>query len=102
MKALFDKMLEEFDYVVVDLSPMAPVVDVRSSVHFVDSYVVVIEWGKTRLDVVERAFGTAPGVHESLLGIVLNKVDFNLLGRYDGYGSGYYHNKYYAKYGYTD
>ena len=48
MKRLFDRLREKYDYVIVDLSPLAPVADVRAATHLVDSYLFVIEWGKTR------------------------------------------------------
>ena len=54
MKRFFVRLRESYDYVIVDLSPLAPVVDVRSATHLVDSYVFVIEWGKTKIDVVEH------------------------------------------------
>ena len=50
--------------------------------HLVDSFVFVIEWGRTKIDVVEHALGHAPGVYDNLLGVVLNKVDMNIFGRY--------------------
>ena len=74
-RRLFDQLRRSYDYVIVDLSPLAPVVDVRSTAHLVDSYVLVIEWGKTKIDVVEHALNAARGVYDNLLGVVLNKVD---------------------------
>ena len=94
-KNLFDKLRQSYDYIVVDLSPLAPIVDVRTTTHLVDSYVFVIEWGRTKIDVVEHALGAAQGVYENLLGAVLNKVDMNRLGRYIGYHQSYYYNKQY-------
>ena len=102
MKRLFDQLRETYDYVIVDLSPIAPVVDVRSTNHLLDSYVFIIEWGKTKIDVVEHALTTARGVYDNLLGVVLNKADFKRLGRYDSYRGDYYYNRRYANYGYTD
>jgi succinoglycan biosynthesis transport protein ExoP len=101
MKRFFLRLRESYDYVIVDLSPIAPVVDVRSTTHLVDSYVFVVEWGKTKIDVVEHALATAGGVYDNLLGVVLNKVNFKALGRYDSHGN-YYYNRHYARYGYTD
>ena len=101
-KNLFDKLRQSYDYIVVDLSPLAPIVDVRTTTHLVDSYVFVIEWGRTKIDVVEHALGAAQGVYENLLGAVLNKVNMNRLGRYIGYHQSYYYNKQYARYGYTE
>ena len=68
MKQLFGRLREAYDYVIVDLPPLAPVVDVRSTGHLVDSYVFVVEWGKTKFGVVEHAFSTARGVYDNLLG----------------------------------
>ena len=101
-KKLFDNLRQRFDYVVVDLSPLAPVVDARSTAHFVDSYIFVTEWGRTSVNVVEHALNDAREVYERLLGVVLNKANLRVLGRYGGYGGSYYHNKYYHRYGYTE
>jgi succinoglycan biosynthesis transport protein ExoP len=101
-KNLFDRLREAYDYVVVDLSPLAPVVDVRATHNLVDSYIFVIEWGRTKIDVVEHALGAARGVYDNLLGVVLNKADISVLNRYESYRGKYYYNRYYARYGYTD
>jgi len=101
-KKLFDQLREKYDYVVVDLSPLAPVVDVRATTGLVDSYVFVIEWGRTKIDVVEHALNTTRGVYDNLLGVVLNKADINVLSRYESYRGKYYYNRYYSRYGYTD
>ena len=101
-KKLFDKLRQSYDYIVVDLPPLAPLVDVRTTTHFVDSYVFVIEWGRTNIDVVQHALGAAQGIYENLLGAVLNKVDMNRLGRYIGYQQNYYYNRHYTRYGYTE
>jgi succinoglycan biosynthesis transport protein ExoP len=71
-KALFDRLRNEYDYTVVDLPPLAPVIDTRATTHLIDSYVFVIEWGGTRIDVVEHALGRAPGVAENVLGVGLS------------------------------
>jgi len=81
---------------------LAPVVDVRGMTHLVDSFVFVIEWGRTKIDVVERALRMAPGVYDNLLGVVLNKADLNLLGRYESHCRDYFFNRHYERYGYVD
>jgi succinoglycan biosynthesis transport protein ExoP len=102
MKRLFTRMRESYDYVIVDLSPLAPVVDARSATHLLDCFLLVIEWGKTKIDTVEHALNTAHSVYDNLLGVVLNKVDFNRLRRYESSTDQYYRNSYYSNYGYTD
>jgi len=102
MKQLFERLRARYEYVIVDLPPLAPVIDVRSTTRLVDSYLLVIEWGKTRIGVVEHALSAANEVYENLLGVVLNKVDIKLLSRYDSDRSEYYYNPLYSRYGYTD
>ena len=79
LKKLFEQLRESYDYVVVDLPPLAPIVDVRAGTHLVDSFVFVIEWGRTKIDVVQHALEHARGVYDNLLGVVLNKVDMNIV-----------------------
>jgi polysaccharide biosynthesis transport protein len=103
MKAFFDTVRADYDYVIVDFPPLTPVVDVRTTAHFVDSYVFVVEWGKTQVQVVERALHSARGVRDNLLGVVLNKADIASMSRYSGYsGKEYYYNSHYGRYGYTE
>ena len=100
MKEMFDELQKIYDCIVVDLSPLAPVVDVRVTTKFIDSYVFIVEWERTRIEVVEHALNVAKGVNELMLGVVLNKADISRIGRYGN--DGYYQNKYYSRYGYTD
>jgi succinoglycan biosynthesis transport protein ExoP len=101
-RALFDKLRTSYDYVIVDLPPLAPIVDVRATTMLVDCFVLVVEWGRTKIDVVQHALHTAPNVNEAILGAVLNKTDMNLLNRYDSYHSDYYNTEHYGRYGYAD
>jgi succinoglycan biosynthesis transport protein ExoP len=93
-KHLFDKLRESYQYVIVDLSPLAPVVDARATTQLVDAYVMVVKWGSTKIDVVQHGLSTAPGVLHNMLGVVLNQTDFGRLKLYDGKKAKYY-------YGYT-
>jgi succinoglycan biosynthesis transport protein ExoP len=101
-KKLFEKLRKSYDYVVVDLPPLAPVVDARATTHLIDSFIFVVEWGRTKIDVVEHALGQAQGVYDNLLGAVLNKVDMNTFSRYAGHRESYYYNEHYSRYGYTE
>lgn len=102
MRKMFEELRAAFDYVIVDLSPLAPVVDVRVVTPLVDSFVFVAEWGRTKIDVAEHALANARGVYENLLGVVLNKANMNTFGRYQTHRHNYYYNRYYSRYGYTD
>ena len=102
MKKLFESLRGHFDYIIVDLSPLVPIVDARSALSFVDAYVLVIEWGTTAIETVERAVHSAKAVSDKVIGVALNKVDFKSLARFDGERGYYYKNKLYARYGYVE
>lgn len=102
MHALVTELRSKFDYVVLDMPPMAPVVDVRVTSSFVDSYVFVVEWGRTKIDVVRHNLRGSPEIQDKLLGVVLNKADTKALARYESYHGRYYYQKYYARYGYVE
>ncbi|MCK1536083.1 MULTISPECIES: AAA family ATPase [unclassified Bradyrhizobium] len=101
MHNLVTLLRSKFDYVVLDMPPMAPVVDVRVTSSFVDSFLFVVEWGKTKTDVARHNLRGAPEIHNKLLGAVLNKAETRLLARYEAY-HGRYYQKYHAKYGYGE
>jgi succinoglycan biosynthesis transport protein ExoP len=94
IKSLFDTLRGTFDYVIVDFPPLAPVVDTRTTTSFIDSYVYVVEWGRTKIDVVEHSLSNAREVYERLLGVVLNKANMSVLQRYERYRTTYYYRKY--------
>jgi Mrp family chromosome partitioning ATPase len=93
LKRIFAELRKQYDFVIVDLSPIAPVIDVCATTELIDSYVLVIEWGHTTIDVVEHALRGAPDVRESMLGAVLNKADVKKLASYDPYLTSYYYTK---------
>ena len=101
-RKFFDNLRRSYDYIIVDFSPLMPIVDVRASTSLVDNYIYVVAWGRTRIEYVEQALSSAKGVYEHLLGVVLNRVELASLGRYTGHGRGYHYDKSYARYGYTE
>ncbi|KAA2236914.1 polysaccharide biosynthesis tyrosine autokinase [Salinarimonas soli] len=98
MAALLEGAREHYNYVIVDLPPIAPVVDVRAVAHLIDGFVCVTEWGKTSRDVVGEAFTSVDLLQERLIGVVLNKANPGALKRIESY-KGRYYGKYYQDYG---
>jgi succinoglycan biosynthesis transport protein ExoP len=99
-KALLESLRNDYDYIIIDLPPLAPFVDVRATTGLIDAYLFVIEWGATSIDVVDHALQRAPHVPENMLGVLLNKVDMKRLKAYDYKNASYYKNKLYSQYGY--
>ena len=102
MKKLMDSLCEVYDYVFIDLPPLVPVVDVRSTNQIVDSYLLVVEWGRTSVDAVERALGSAPLIYENLMGVVLNKADLEAMRHYSRGAGDTHENRYFERYGFED
>jgi polysaccharide biosynthesis transport protein len=92
MRKLLEGAKENYDYVVVELPPILPVIDVQACSHLFDAFALVVEWGKTSIDDLDEAFRAAPVVRERLLGVVLNKVDAESMRRMEGYGYAGYGN----------
>jgi polysaccharide biosynthesis transport protein len=89
MKRLFDDLRDRYEYVIVDLSPVLPIVDVRATVELIDYYVFVIEWGTTKSEIIRDALNSSRDLHEKILGFALNKVDSRSIHRYSYYSVGY-------------
>ena len=96
-RSLFSTLQIKYDYVVVDLAPLIAGVEVRATSRLIDSYVLVVEWGGTKIDAVQYALRHAPDVAKNIAGVVLNKVDMNTIEHYDGYAGGYYYYGHDAK-----
>ncbi len=102
IKNLINRLCETFDYVIVDLSPLLPVIDARVASNFIDSYVYVVEWGRTNRDIVVRLLAETPEIHDRLLGVILNRANMRKMARYEGHASSYNYRKYYGHYGYVE
>jgi polysaccharide biosynthesis transport protein len=90
LRRVFDELRKQYEFVVVDLSPLAGVIDVCATTELIDAYVLVVEWGRTTVDAVQHTLRAAPNVAESILGAVLNKADIKSLASYDPYLTSYY------------
>ncbi len=96
MKQMLSMAKNDYDYVIVDLPPILPVVDVKAAAHLFDAFVLVVEWGSTSTDEVLKAVAASHVLSERLLGAVLNKADEAVMRRFEGYPDrryGYYTNE---------
>jgi polysaccharide biosynthesis transport protein len=91
MKSVFQNLRSSYDYIIVDLSPLAAAVDARLTARFIDAYVMVVKWGRTKIDVVQCALDDAQAVQDRLLGVALNQVDFRRLSRYGDHRAKHYY-----------
>lgn len=92
MEQLLEAVSRNYDYVIIDLPPLAPVVDVRAVARLVDGFVYVIEWGQTSVSTVQQAMQTVPTLGNKMLGVILNKTNMQALRLYSKSEAG---NEYY-------
>jgi len=97
-RQLFEKLRLQYDYILVDLAPLIPIVDARAAAHLIDFYLLVIEWGSTKVDMVQHVLSKARAVQENIIGAVLNKVEMTVIGKYERQNPEY-QRKTYARYG---
>jgi succinoglycan biosynthesis transport protein ExoP len=87
MRELIESARQSFDYIVVDLPPLGPVVDAKAFAPLADGFVLVAEWGATPRALVRSALLAEPRIAAKVLGLVLNKTDVKQLPRYGLFGS---------------
>ncbi|MEQ1941762.1 polysaccharide biosynthesis tyrosine autokinase [Mesorhizobium sp. VNQ89] len=100
MAQLLTAARQTYNYVIVDLPPLAPVIDAKAVAGSVDGFVFVVEWGETSIATVSDALHNAPHVNQKIIGCVLNKADENTLRLYTASigNSSYYHHEKFSSY----
>ncbi|MBO3762228.1 polysaccharide biosynthesis tyrosine autokinase [Ciceribacter sp. L1K22] len=98
MKTVLETAKSTFDYVVIDLPPLAPVVDARAIASRIDSFLYVIEWGRTSRKMVKTCLENDSEIFRRCAGVILNKVDEKKMDLYRDYGSSEYYYSRYSSY----
>ncbi|MDP2620652.1 MAG: polysaccharide biosynthesis tyrosine autokinase [Hyphomicrobiales bacterium] len=99
MKDLVRRTGQAYDLVILDSSPISPVVDARILSTAVDSIVLVVEWDKTPREAVQAAIKSMGLDKRKLAGVVLNKVNMKRMANYSHYMGKYFHQQYPYYYG---
>ncbi|MGX5667718.1 polysaccharide biosynthesis tyrosine autokinase [Rhizobium daejeonense] len=98
MKSIISRLSEVNDYIIVDLPPLAPVVDARAFAGTVDAFLFVVEWGKVSRRLVRQSVEADNYLFNKCVGVILNKVDQGKQKLYQKYGSSEYYYRTYSKY----
>lgn len=103
MGILLDWARKNFDYVILDLPPMAAAADAEAMTTLADASIMVVRQNEAVAPALNKAMAALEGQHAKLLGCVLNNVHTSRIasGGYGyGYGYGKYHKyNYYKSYG---
>lgn len=99
MSNLLEEMRGKFDYVILDLPPLGPVVDGRAIAPYLDDFIYIVEWGRTLRKVVRDTIQYNPEIRNKCAGVILNKVDIRKIDLYRAHGSSeYYYSRYNSYY----
>jgi polysaccharide biosynthesis transport protein len=101
MRSLLAELRRRYRYVIVDLPPLTPVVDVRASASLFDRFILVAEWSKTSMDLLQQSLATSPVVQTRLLGTILNKADTAVLRKFEDRTDILHSEDTYRRYGYA-
>jgi succinoglycan biosynthesis transport protein ExoP len=95
LQALLRNIDQSYEYVMIDLPPIGPVVNARGIAPAVDAFIFVVAWGETSRGAVRSVLAKEHSIREKLLGVIMNKADMEELARYEHFGSdGYYYRRY--------
>jgi succinoglycan biosynthesis transport protein ExoP len=82
MGKLLDEARRSYDYVIVDLPPIGPVIDTRAILRHLNRLVLLAEWGRTPKGLMRQLLADDPALADMAVGVVLNRVDIDALDRY--------------------
>ena len=94
---LLDRLKSQYDVVILDGSPILPVVDSRILAKSVDAVIFLVRWRKTPETAVEMAAHLLTTVGASVAGVALSRVDLRAMAK-SGYGDPAKYFKLYENY----
>lgn len=81
MTRLLHRIAEDYDLVVFDLPPLASAADLRAAAEFLNYMLLVINWGRVKVEHIEFGLASTGAVNRKLIGTVFNNVDVVALKR---------------------
>jgi exopolysaccharide transport family protein len=81
--AVLGELRKHYEVIIVDASPLVPLVDGRALAELADAIVLAIAWDHTPQNVVARAVELLSPVYDRILGTVLTRVDLQRQRFYD-------------------
>ena len=106
MRAILEWARKEYDYIVLDMPPMAAASDAESMKEIADASLLVVRQNVAAAPALNKAIASLEGGRAKMLGCVLNNVYSTVLSSGRGFGYGGYgrYNRYgrYGRYGAYD
>ena len=86
-QAFFAKLAEQYQHVIIDLSPLSVAADARAAARLADGFVLTAQWCRATPQLVADLLDAEPEVRAKLLGLVLTRADIRKLPLYAPAGS---------------
>jgi polysaccharide biosynthesis transport protein len=94
MEQLIEVARQTYDLVIIEVPPMAAVVDYKMVARHCSGFVFVVQWGKTSQRLVRECLSDASAIMDRVLCVVLNKVDPTALRSIEHYKGDGFQNYY--------
>lgn len=101
MGLLLRDLRAHYDYIILDLPPLGPVIDARAALEYLDGIFFVIKWGATNIRFLQNILQTDYRLLEKSYGAFLNMFDPKKAHQYGSYAGSHYYSYGYSKY-YSD
>lgn len=98
MALLLAELEEIYDYVILDLPPLGPVVDARAVLDRLDGVFFVSKWGETNINLIKQILRMDPRIQQKCFGAYMNMFDPRKAQAYGVYEGAYYYRSYYKSY----
>ena len=95
MDQLINVAREAYDLVIIEAPPVAAIVDYKMIAGHCDSFIFVVEWGKTSQRLVLECLSDASALLDQVLCVILNKADPSALRSIEHYKGNRFHAYYY-------
>jgi polysaccharide biosynthesis transport protein len=95
---LINSLRQRYDVIVIDFPPVGALTDAMSASSAIDGYFFVTHWGTTPRKAMKEFILNHADIADKTIGVVLNRVDLKLLGRYSAYPTASQYGKYAGRY----
>ena len=80
---LIGRCLVDYDYIVVSMASLKPLVDVRAALPLIEGMVIAARWGATQQTDLQAQVQSLDALRDKLLGVVLVDVDLKKIAAYE-------------------
>ncbi|PCJ95738.1 MAG: hypothetical protein COA45_11980 [Zetaproteobacteria bacterium] len=81
MKALLESCKDTFDYIIIDLPPLSATSDASGLSTFIDHFLLVLEWGKSKPNSLNFYLKQSDISKSKVLGVILGQADMKKMVR---------------------